>query len=305
MAEEPRLREFLGPRYWHTWIGLAVLRLFVFLPLPVLTALGVLLGELLYLAMPRRRHITTTNIRACFPDLSRLAQWRLIRAHFRSVAAVTLAVPLVWWGSAQRLRRLVTLRGEEHLRAAQAGGHPVLLCSAHFVGIEMGGVTLSQFYPVLDMYKRPKNRLIHYFLRKRRVRFGGQLVERSEGIKPVIRAIKKGVLFLYLTDQDQGMEGAVFAPFFGIETATISGLSRLAASLDARVVPCFMRVRPWGRGVEVIFQPALEDFPTGDVVADTTRMNRIIEDTVRTMPEQYFWSHRRFKTRPPGEKPFY
>jgi KDO2-lipid IV(A) lauroyltransferase len=305
MADELRLRDYLGPRYWHTWIGLLLLRLLGFLPLPVLTALGALLGELLHLCMPGRRHITATNIRACFPELSRTAQRRLVRAHFRSVAAATLAVPLVWWGSAARLGRLVQRRGEEHLQRALAGGRPVVLLSAHFVGIEMGGVTLSQHYPVLDMYKRPKNGLIHYFLRRCRVRFGGRLVERREGIKPVIRAIRQGVLFLYLTDQDQGMEGAVFAPFFGIRTATISGLSRLAATLNASVVPCFMRVLPWGRGYEVIFQPALDNFPTGDAVADTTRMNRIIEAAVREMPEQYFWSHRRFKTRPPGEPEFY
>lgn len=305
MAELLRLRDYLGPRYWHTWLGLLVLRLLGYLPLPVLTAFGALLGELLYLAMPRRRHITTTNIRACFPELTRAAQRRLARAHFRSVAAVTLAVPLVWWGSATRLDRLVTLRGEEHLKQALAGGRPVVLLSAHFVGIEMGGVALSRHYPVLDMYKRPKNRLIHYFLRRCRVRFGGRLVERREGIKPVIRAIRQGVLFLYLTDQDQGLEGAVFAPFFGIQTATISGLSRVAAATGAAVVPCFMRVLPSGRGYEVIFQPALDHFPGDDVVADTTRMNKIIEAAVREMPEQYFWSHRRFKTRPEGEGPFY
>lgn len=308
MAEalrETAWHDFLTPRYWPTWFGLLLLRLLGFLPLPALTALGALLGEVLYLGMPQRRHITTTNLRACFPELSRAARRRLARAHFRAMAGATMAVPLVWWGSATRLERLVHRRGEEHLKQALAHGRPVLLLSAHFVGIEMGGVTLSRHYPVLDMYKRPKNGLIHYFLRRCRVRFGGHLVERREGIKPVIRAIRQGVLFLYLTDQDQGMEGAVFAPFFGIATATISGLSRLAASLDARVVPCFMRVLPWGRGYEVIFQPALENFPTGDVQADTTRMNKILEDAVRQMPEQYFWSHRRFKTRPAGETPFY
>ena len=308
MAEavsETAWHDFLAPRYWPTWFGLLILRLLGFLPLPVLSVLGALLGEVLYLTMPQRRHITTTNIRACFPELSRTAQRQLARAHFRAMAEATMAVPLVWWGSAARLGRLVQRRGEEHLKQAQASGRPVLLLSAHFVGIEMGGVTLSQHYPVLDMYKQPKNRLIHFFLRRCRVRFGGHLVERREGIKPVIRAIKQGVLFLYLTDQDQGMEGAVFAPFFGIQSATISGLSRLAASLEAQVVPCFMRARPWGRGYEVIFQPALENFPTGSVEADTTRMNAIIEAAVRTMPAQYFWSHRRFKTRPMGEPPFY
>jgi KDO2-lipid IV(A) lauroyltransferase len=304
-ARESTWHEFLTPRYWPTWIGLLALRLLGFLPLPVLSALGAVLGELLYIALPRRRHITAVNLRACFPERTRGARRRLARAHFRSMAAATMTIPLVWWGSAARLDRLVQLRGEEHFKQAQAGGRPVLLLSAHFVGIEMGGVTLSRHYPVLDMYKRPRNELIHYFLRRRRRRFGGRLVERREGIKPVIRAIQQGVVFLYLTDQDQGLKGAVFAPFFGIQTATVAGLSRIAALTNAVAVPCFMRVLPWGRGYEVIFLPALENYPTDDEVADTARMNRIIEDAVRGMPEQYFWSHRRFKTRPVGEAPFY
>jgi Kdo2-lipid IVA lauroyltransferase/acyltransferase len=302
---EARWSDFLAPRWWPTWLGLALLRVLGWLPVPVLAAIGALLGELLYIVLPGRRHITCTNLRACFPELSAAAQRRLARAHFRAMAQATMTVPLIWWGSAKRLNRLMRMRGEEHLRQALATKQPVVLLSAHFVGIEVGGVALSQHYPVLDMYKKPKNALIHYFLRRSRRRFGGHLVERREGIKPVIRAIKQGVLFLYLTDQDQGMEGAVFAPFFGIQTATISGLSRLAGTLEARVVPCFMRILPWGGGFEVSFQPALEQFPTEDIVADTTRMNRLIEEVVRTMPEQYLWSHRRFKTRPAGEPPFY
>ncbi|MDH4133727.1 MAG: lysophospholipid acyltransferase family protein [Gammaproteobacteria bacterium] len=304
-TDEARLVEFLGPRWWPNWLGLLVMRLLAFLPLPVITFIGALFGEFLYLVHAERRHITRTNLQRCFPELSSAELRKLARAHFRSVAASFLTVPIVWWGSAARLERLVRRRGEEHLKTALATKRPVILLSAHFNAIEVGGVSLSRDYPVLDMYKRPKNRLFHYLLRRRRRRFGGYLVERQEGIKPVIRAIRKGVLFLYLTDQDQGREGSVFAPFFGIQTSTVTGLSRVAAITDALVVPCFMRVLPWGQGYEVIFQPALENFPTTDELADTTRMNRIIEEAVREMPEQYFWVHKRFKTRPEGEAPFY
>ena len=121
----------------------------------------------------------------------------------------------------------------------------------------------------------------------------------------MLRVIKDGGIFLYLTDQDQGREGAVFAPFFGIPAITVTGMGRVAALTDAVVIPCFMRALPWGRGYEAIFQPPLENFPTDDAVADTTRMNKIIEDAVREMPEQYFWVHRRFKTRPENAPAFY
>jgi len=305
MADEYRLRQFFGPRYWPSWLGLLCMRLLAPLPLPVIVLIGGFLGELLYLSMPGRRHITLTNLCACFPELNRAQLRAMARAHFRAMAQATLTVPIVWWGSPARLARLVRRRGEEHLKRALAAKRTVVLLAAHFVAIEMGGVSLSQDYPLIDMYKRPKNRLFDYLLRKRRTRFIGQLVERREGIKPVLRAIKKGGIFLYLTDQDQGREGAVFAPFFGIPVITVTGLSRVAAMTEALVIPCFMRALSWGRGYEVLFQPPLENFPTDDVVADTTRVNRIIEDAVREMPEQYFWSHRRFKTRPDGEDPFY
>lgn len=305
MADSSRLRDFLGPRYWPSWLGLVCMRLLAPLPLPAIALVGGTLGELLYRFMSGRRHITLTNLRACFPELTPRQRRRIARAHFRAMAQATLTVPIVWWGSPARLDRLVRRRGEEHLKTALAAQRTVILLAAHFVAIEMGGVSLSQDYPLIDMYKRLKNRLFDHLLRRRRTRFNGRLVERSEGIKPVLRAIKDGGIFLYLTDQDQGREGAVFAPFFGIPASTVTGLSRVAALTDAVVIPCFMRALPWGRGYEVIFQPPLENFPTNDAVADTTRMNKIIENAVREMPEQYFWSHRRFKTRPEGEAPFY
>jgi len=305
MAETSRLRDFLGPRYWPSWLGLFCMRLLAPLPLPVIALIGGALGELLYRFMPGRRHITLTNLRACFPELTPGQQRSLARAHFRAMAQATLTVPIVWWGSPVRLARLVRRRGEEHLKGALAAHRTVILMAAHYVAIEMGGVSLSQEYPLIDMYKRLKNRLFDHLLRRRRTRFIGRLVERGDGIKPVLRAIKDGGIFLYLTDQDQGREGAVFAPFFGIPAITVTGLSRVAALTNAVVIPCFMRALSWGRGYEVIFKPPLENFPTNDAVADTTRMNKIIEDAVREMPEQYFWSHRRFKTRPEGEDPFY
>ena len=305
MADEYRLRQFFGPRYWPSWAGLAVLRLLAFLPLPLIAAAGALFGELLYWTMAGRRHVTRTNIRACFPQLTTRQQRRLARAHFRTFAQATFAVPVAWWGSAARLRRLVHRTGEEHLRTALGAKKPVILLVAHFVSIELGGMALSADYPLVDLYKRPKNRLFDYLIRLCRVRFGGRLVERREGIKPALRAIRDGFAFYYPTDQDQGRNGAVFAPFFGVPTATLPGLSRVAAVTRAVVIPCFTRQLPWGRGYEVILKPSLENFPTDDAEADTIRMNKIIEDAVREMPEQYFWSHRRFKTRPVGEPAFY
>jgi KDO2-lipid IV(A) lauroyltransferase len=308
-AREYTARDFLGPRYWPDWLALVFLRTVSLLPLPLIWITGGVLGELLYPLMARRRHIAATNIRACFPELSAAAQRRLVRAHFRAFAQAALATPIAWWGTEARMKRLVRTPGKEHMERALAEGKPVILLVAHFVAIEVAGMVLAPDHFMIDMYKRPKNRFFDWLIRTRRTRFvprhGGLLVERREGIKPVIRGLKKGGAFFYLSDQDQGREGAVFVPFFGVPAATLTALSRLTQLAGAVVIPCFARQLPWGRGYELVFQPPLENFPGDDVVADTARMNRIIEDAVRAMPEQYFWSHRRFKTRPEGEPPFY
>jgi Kdo2-lipid IVA lauroyltransferase/acyltransferase len=305
VAREYTARDFLSPRYWPDWLALVFLRSVALLPLPLIWAVGGVLGELLYVLMPRRRHIARTNIRACFPELTRQQQRRLVRAHFRVFTQAALATPIAWWGSEMRMKRLVRTPGKEHMERALAEKKPVILLVAHFVAIEISGMVLAPDHFMIDMYKRPKNRFFDWLIRTRRTRFGGLLVERREGIKPVIRGLRKGGSFYYLSDQDQGREGAVFVPFFGVPAATLTALTRLTQLTDAVVIPCFARQRPWGRGYELIFQPPLENFPGDDVVADTARMNKVIEDVVRTMPEQYFWSHRRFKTRPEGEPAFY
>ncbi len=304
-AREYTARDFLHPRYVPDWLALLFLRAVAALPLPLIWIIGGVLGTLLYYLMSERRHIALTNIRACFPELAPAQQRRLVLAHFRVFVQAALATPISWWGSEKRMKRLVRTPGKEHFDQALAAKKPVILLVAHFVAIEVAGMVLAPDYFMIDMYKRPKNRFFDYLIRARRQRFGGLLVERREGIKPVIRAIKKGGVFFYLSDQDQGRDGAVFAPFFGIPTATLTALSRLAQITGAVVIPAQARQLAWGKGYELVFQPPLENFPTHDAVADTTRMNMIIENAVREMPEQYFWSHRRFKTRPEGEGPFY
>ncbi len=306
---EYRWQDFLGPRDWPNWLALAFLRAVAALPLPLIWLAGAALGELLYVLMPRRRRIAATNIRACFPELDPAAQKKLARAHFRAFAQAALATPIAWWGSEARMKRLVRTPGKEHFERALAAKKPVILLVAHFVAIEVAGMVLAPDYFMIDLYKRPKNRFFDWLIRTRRTRFiprhGGLLVERREGIKPVIRGLRAGGSFFYLSDQDQGREGAVFVPFFGVPAATLTALPRLTQLTGAVVLPCFARQLPWGRGYELRFQPALADFPGADVVADTVRMNRLIEAAVREMPEQYFWSHRRFKTRPEGEGDFY
>ena len=295
----------LHPRYWLSWVGLALLRLVSLAPLPVLWLVGYVLGSGLYYLHGARRHITVRNIESCFPTLNRRAQRRMARQHFHALGQTALTIGIAYWGSTRRLERLVRCVGRGYYDEALAQGRPVILLAPHFTGIDIGGVYLSRERPMIDMYRRVKNQLFDEVLRRGRTRFGGHVVERLEGLRPIIKAVRQGVVFYYLPDQDPGRHNTVFVPFFGVPAATLTALGRLARITNALVVPCFTRQLPYGRGYEVTFKPALDNFPTTDAVTDAARMNREIEQTVREAPEQYFWVHKRFKTRPLGEPDFY
>ncbi len=305
MIQKNNLLPLTHPRYWLSWIGLMVMRLLSLLPLPVLWVLGSALGGLLYFLHASRRNVVLRNIEGCFPHLDSKAQRRMARQHFYGVGQASLSTGIAWWSSKRRLERLVRCRDRHYYDQALTQGRPVILLAAHFVGMEIGGMYLSRERPMVDMYRRANNKLFDAVFKHGRVRFGGRVVERSEGLKPIIKLLREGVVFIYLLDQDPGRHNTAFVPFFGVPAATLTALGRLTRITNAIVVPCFTRQLLRGQGYEVIFKPALDNFPTGDDVADATRMNQEIEKGVLDMPEQYFWVHKRFKTRPEGEPDFY
>jgi KDO2-lipid IV(A) lauroyltransferase len=295
----------LHPRYWPSWIGLLCLRCASFLPLPILWLLGSGLGQILYHLHRERRTIVSVNIEKCFPHWPEKTRRRLTKQHFRALGQGLFDTTLAWWAPPKRLQRLVRFAGREHYDQALARGDKIILLVAHCVAVELGGIYLSHERPVVDMYKKAKNRLFDSAFYLTRTRFGARLVEQGEGLRPVIAAIKQGAVFYYLPDQDPGRHGTVFVPFFGVQTATLTALSRLAKLTGSKVLPCFTRQLAYGRGYEIIFQPPLTNFPSGDLTRDAERMNREIEGAVLATPAQYFWVHKRFKTRPAGEAGFY
>ena len=210
----------------------------------------------------------------------------------------------MWYAPKERVMRFVRLEGVEHFEAVQ--GRPVLLLAPHFVGLDMGGVRVAIAWRTASMYGKQKNPALDAAMRHGRERFGDPvLISRQDGIRPVVRALRDGFAFYYLPDMDFGPRESIFVPFFGVTTATVPALARLAQVSRARVVPVVTRQLPDGEGYAAKFYPAWEDFPTGDIEADTRRMNEFIEARVREMPEQYYWVHKRFKTRPAGEARIY
>ena len=283
-----------------TRLGLALIWLLHFLPLAVLSRVGAALGMLLFALARARRAVVLTNLRLCFPGLGDAERRRLARAHFRAFARSLLEHGILWWGSKEDVQALVRCEGLEHWIGVT--DRPVILLAPHFIGLDTGGIRITcEGRRVNSMYSRQKNAVADAIFLHGRTRFGqSTLFARQDGIRPMLKALKSGVPLYYLPDMDLGERDSVFAPFFGVPAATITGLSRIAGIAGAVIVPCVTRQLAGSAGYVVKLYPAWRDFPSGDLEADARRMNAFIEERVREMPEQYYWLHKRFKTRPAG-----
>ena len=262
------------------------------------------MGSIAYLLIGSRRKIAFKNISACFPELDAADCRKINRQQFRYAGQTVFTNPMNMWLSAKRFRRLVEINGAEEYRHALAEERNVILLAPHFIAIDVAGLALSQERPVISMYQYAKNKLVDVVIKRGRSRYGGVLIERKEPLRKVLRIISKGDPFYYLPDQDAGRKG-IFVPFFHELASTTPALAKFAAASRALVIPVRTRIKPWGQGYEVVLGKPLQDFPSGDEYKDTERMNRQIEKMIRQTPEQYFWVHKRFKTRPPGEEKFY
>lgn len=298
--------QFVHPRYWLTWLGLGFLRFATLLPLPVTSLVGRFLGGMLYYLYPPRRKIAYLNISRCFPDLNKKAHCQMTKENFKATGQALFDTGIAWWAPLPRLQRLVQVQGQQHLDRALATGQPVIVLAGHFISIEISALLLSSAQDIVDIYKKPKNKLLNHIMVQRRYRFGrGSLIDYKEGIRPAIRAMRRGEILYYLADQAPSRAQSIFVPFFGIQTATLPALGRLAKIVNAEVIPCSISQLPAGKGYKVTFKPRLDNYPSSDVVQDTITMNQQVEAAVREIPTQYFWVHKRFKTRPEGELKFY
>jgi KDO2-lipid IV(A) lauroyltransferase len=270
------------------------------LPLPLLALLGNVIGLLFYYLGASRRKIAYKNIHVCFPELSDQECRKINRRHFTLVGQSLFTAPMNWWISKKRFNKFVSITGREAYDKALADNQNIIVLAPHFASLDVAGYCLAQERPMVTMYQYAKNGLVDEIVKRGRLRFGGVLVERKEPLRNLIRAIRKGHPFYYLPDQDAGRKG-LFVPFFHEQASTYPMLGKFAEMTNALVIPCRTRIKPWGLGYEVVLGEALTGFPTGDEVQDTTIMNEAVADLIRPNPEQYFWVHKRFKTRPPSE----
>lgn len=283
---------------------LGLMWLLHWLPLPVLGRLGEGIGTLLFFVMRSRRRITLVNLALCMPELTDHQRKDIARRHFESYARSVLERGILWWASEARLRKLIEV--DPLVPTALAANKPTIFLCPHFVCLEVAGVAITMEGPLCSIYTRQRNAIFDETLRKGRVRFSTKeeadrfLLSRNDGIKPIIRAMRGGRPFLMLPDMDFGRRESIFVPFFGVPAATLTAPARLAAATDGQIIPVVTSFRPNYRGWKVTFHPAWENYPGDDIEAATRRMNVFIEDRIREAPAEYFWSHKRFKTRPDG-----
>jgi KDO2-lipid IV(A) lauroyltransferase len=283
---------------------LGIMWLLHFLPYSVLSRLGSAVGNLLFVIMKPRRKITLINLGLCMPHLSEAERRDIARRHFQAYSRSILERSILWWAPPERVKRMIVVEPRVPIEEIKSG--PTIILCPHFVGLEIPGIAMIDQTSLCSIYTPQQNKVFDDALLKGRLRYGPvKILSRSEGVKPIIRAMRERLPFLMLPDMDFGIKDAEFVPFFGVPAATLTATARIAGMTGAKVIPAIATYLPNYQGWKVTFYPAWENYPGDDIVAATRRMNAFIEDRVRETPAEYLWTHKRFKTRPPGSPSFY
>ena len=303
-SEEFKAGNFIHPRFWMMWFTLALLRLASLFPYRFQLALGKLLGRGIKAISGKRQRIVEINLQLCFPEKNPSERERIKNECYESIGIALLEMAMCWWWSEKRLKPLVEIRGMENLEKVLGSGQGAILLSGHFTSLEIGGRLFTLTTPLQVMYRTQRNALFDSYLYSKRGSYLANVISRKS-TRQLIKGIKKLIPTWYAPDQNFTNERNIFAPFMGIPAATITASSRLVQSAKCAMLPFYTYRKPDGTGYILTIDPPLENFPSGDDVADATAINASIEKFARIHPEQYMWIHQRFKNRPEGEPPMY
>lgn len=285
-------------------LGIGFMKALAHVPLPVTRALGAVLGRLLHAVARPRRHVVDVNLALCFPHKSPEERRRIARRTFVYVAQAWLDRSWLWHAPPEVVDRRIRITGA--IGEIDEGHDPTILFAPHFYGLDAAATALTKHNPKpsTTIYTTQRDPMVDEWTRQGRTRFGNVTVlHRVDGVKEIVGGLRKGGVLYLLPDMDFGPSQSVFVPFYGVLAATVPSLSRFARLGRAKVVPVISKLVPGGYEIEVL--PAWTGFPTDDAVADTALMNQRLADYIDAMPEQYYWVHRRFKSRPPGEPKVY
>jgi KDO2-lipid IV(A) lauroyltransferase len=304
MITEAGKRPSFQPANWPGWLAVGLIWLTGRLPQTVGLALSRPLGALMRVSMKRRRQVAEHNIERCFPELGAGERQAILRGCFRSLGRAVFEIAWSWSAPDGRVLRMGRVVGQEAVEALQRQGRGVLMVTAHITCLEIGGRLLGMAVPAAGIYRPLRSPVLEWYQNRGRSHYAQAMISKRE-MRDAIRLLRQGGVVWYAPDQDFGPGQSVFAPFFGIRTATLLATHKLARLTGCAVVPMFPAYDEARRKYTVRILPPLEDFPADDPERDLARLNAIMEAHIRQAPEQYWWIHRRFKTRPEGETPFY
>ena len=299
----------LAPKYWTTWLGVGLYFIITLLPLSLVDRIGCWLGRYVAKKNKKRFKIVKTNLSLCFPDKDEEVLKQMVVAHFEAQFRSLMHYYILWWRPARSIKKRLQLEGFEQIDEYRKQGKQIIILLTHNVGLDFAAASIAMEYSSNAPYKKVRNEVADWLIANGRLRFGkrsgGKLFTRDDGLKPLIRETRAGKVLIYLADEDLGEENSVFAPFFGVQKATIPMLGRLAKLCDAVVLPCVACYQPEEHRYRVKMFPPMADMPSGDEVRDSENMNKAIEQAVLECPIQYLWTLRYFKTRPPNEESVY
>jgi len=303
-SDRKPLHHYWTPRYWPAWFGMAVLRVICLLPHPAALAIGRVLGRLAERATGIRRAIVRRNIELCFPELSAADRDALATKHWEALGMSLIEMGVGRWASDAAHLKLARLEGLEHLQKALETGKGVILLSAHFTTLEISGRVVAIKSPPFDaVFRKNSSEFITELQRTGRERSADTTIEKRD-IKKMVRKLRAGRAVWYAPDQSYNRKGSEVIPFFGVPSMHATATSMLARLGDAIALPFFPRRLDDGSYVHQILPP-LENFPSDDVIEDTKKYIRVLEEHIRSCPEQYFWLHRKFKNLPEGYTDYY
>lgn len=296
---------FLNPKYWFTWLGVLILWLLMFAPVSFRNKVAKLIVLITVKPNSRSIRIVKTNLMMCFPEKSETEVKEMMARFFYYKARVFLDYSFLWFASEKKLKAIYKVVDDDELKLLKASGQNIIFLTGHMLALDHGAQALSFDNRILGLVKAVKNPVVNWLVVRGRTRFNTRLYEREFGIKGIISSVKSGEQFFYLPDEDLSNSRSEFLPFFNAQKATITALGRLAKICNAKIVPCVSIFNDQTGQYEVRFLPSLSDYPSGDKIEDALKMNQVLEKLILMAPEQYLWTFRFFKNRPPGESSVY
>jgi KDO2-lipid IV(A) lauroyltransferase len=292
------LLQFISPRFWPTWILIAWLRLNAALPWKFTIKLHKLFGRGLWAISPKKRHVVLRNLSICFPELSHAEINEIGRKNLENIGACLVELGVAWFTSPARIEKLFQFEGREHIDAAIANGKGLILLSGHFTTLEICVPVVKSLVPSFAFMFRPRRNALLNVIQTRCRQKAAHTSFTSSNVRAMVRMLQENGTTWYAPDRFTDGSKVELLPFFGEPALTSTATARIARASGAALVPFFFCRLPDDSGYRLRFEPALENFPTSDTTADAIRLNKILERHVRECPDQYFWTHRKFKNRP-------